>query len=510
MSEHDTGRGRHARPGDGVHVPGTRPEGPEPPANAFTGLRTAGGKVDASGPADDDGVTRDGSDQAAGRAATEERGAGLMDRLRKDLRNPLFLQGYALMINTGITAVLGLGYWFLATHLYTAAAFGEGQAQISAMRLFSSLTGLAFAGALARFIPVAGRRTAEFVLRGYAIAGAAGLVAALGFLLTLPIWGEVYADLGGIGPGLFFLASVLVWTIFTLQDVTLAGLRNAVWVPVNSLAFGLVKMGLLVALAYALPQGGVFGGIFVSWIVPTAIALIPISWLIFGVIIPKHVKNTEVSAANPPRLREVGRFLAGDFPGAFSILLILYLVPVIVAGWLDDAPTFGYFSIAHTLGSMVGLLAANMAVSLTVEGSFNAAQLAQSVRNALRRTFLIVGPVIAVVVIGAPLILSVFGPGFAEAGSPLLRLMAIAVLPQTVIEICLSMLRAQSEARKLALVQIGMAVLVLTSIALLFPHFGIAAVGYAMLGSQLLVALLIFPNMRRVMNHGKTSQVGTG
>lgn len=510
MSEHDIGRrgaGRHARPESGAPAPGV----PAPPANnAATGLRTAGGKAGASDPADDGGVTRDGSDQAAGRTVTEDRGTGLMDRLRKDLRNPLFLQGYALMINTGITAVLGLGYWFLATHLYTAAAFGEGQAQISAMRLFSSLTGLAFAGALARFIPVAGRRTAEFVLRGYAVAGATGLVAALGFLLTLPLWGSVYADLGGFGPGLFFLASVLVWTIFTLQDVTLAGLRNAVWVPVNSLAFGLVKMGLLVALAYALPQGGVFGGIFVSWILPTAIALIPISWLIFGVIIPKHVKNTEVSAANPPRLREVGRFLAGDFPGAFSILLILYLVPVIVAGWLDDAPTFGYFSIAHTLGSMVGLLAANMAVSLTVEGSFNATQLAQSVRNALRRTFLIVGPVIAVVVIGAPLILSVFGPGFAEAGSPLLRLMAIAVLPQTVIEICLSMLRAQSEARKLAFIQIGMAILVLTSIAVLFPHFGIAAVGYAMLGSQLLVALLIFPNIRRVINHGKTSQVTAG
>ncbi|MEU8201050.1 hypothetical protein [Streptosporangium sp. NPDC049046] len=508
MSEHGTGR--HARPGSGAPTPGSGPDILRPGANTASGLRTAGGKVDASGPADDGGVTRDGGERATGGTATEARGTGLMDRLRKDLRNPLFLQGYALMINTGITAVLGLGYWFLATHLYSATAFGEGQAQISAMRLFSSLTGLAFAGAMARFIPVAGRRTAEFILRGYAVAGATGLVAALGFLLTLPLWGSVYADLGGLGPGLFFLASVLVWTIFTLQDVTLAGLRNAVWVPVNSLAFGLVKMGLLIALAHALPQGGVFGGIFVSWIVPTAIALIPISWLIFGVIIPKHVKNTEVTAANPPRLREVGRFLAGDFPGAFSILLILYLVPVIVAGWLDDAPTFGYFSIAHTLGSMVGLLAANMAVSLTVEGSFNAAQLGQSVRNALRRTFLIVGPVVAVVVIGAPLILGVFGPGFAEAGTPLLRLMAIAVLPQTVIEICLSMLRAQSEARKLALVQIGMAVLVLTSIAVLFPHFGIAAVGYAMLGSQLLVALLIFPNMRRVMKHGKTSQVATG
>ncbi|MBB2915129.1 O-antigen/teichoic acid export membrane protein [Streptosporangium becharense] len=442
--------------------------------------------------------------------ATEDRATGLVARLRRDLRNPLFLQGYALMTNTAITAVLGLGYWLLATHLYSPAAFGEGQATITAMRLFSSLTGLAFTGALARFIPVAGRRTAEFVLRGYAIAGAAAVAATLGFLLTLPLWGEAYAGLRGIGPGLFFLVSVLVWTIFTLQDVTLAGLRHAVWVPVNSLAFGLVKMAMLVALAAALPDGGLFGGIFVSWIVPTAMALIPINWLIFGVIVPKHVKNTEESATNPPRLREVGRFLAGDFPGAFSILLILFLVPVMVAAWLNDPATFGYFSIAHTLGSMLGLLAANMAVSLTVEGSFNAAQLAQSVLNALRRTFLVLVPVAAVVIIGAPLILGIYGPGFAEAGVPLLRLMALAVLPQAVIEISLSMLRARSEARKLAIVQIGLAVLVLGSIVVIFPFTGIAGVGYAMLGSQSLVALLLLPEIRKVVKQGRASEKAAG
>ena len=53
------------------------------------------------------------------------------------------------MINTAITAVLGLGYWVLATHLYSASAFGEGQTMISVLRLFASLTGLAFVGALA-------------------------------------------------------------------------------------------------------------------------------------------------------------------------------------------------------------------------------------------------------------------------------------------------------------------------------------------------------------------------
>jgi O-antigen/teichoic acid export membrane protein len=476
-------------------------------ANATVDLVKGNGKAGTSTPPDADDPSRGGGGAVTNPAAAGSWKSGLVDRLRADLRNPLFLQGYALMINTAITAVLGLGYWVLATHLYSPSAFGEGQTFITVMRLFASLSGLAFVGALARFIPVAGRRTAEFVLRGYMIAGATGLVAALGFLLTLPLWGPVYADLGGLGPGLFFLVSVLVWTIFTLQDVTLAGLRKAIWVPVNSLAFGLVKMVMLVGLSFALPDGGLFGGIFISWIVPTALALIPINWFIFTIVIPRHVKATEESATNPPRLREIGRFLAGDFPGTFSVLLILYLVPVVVAAWLNDPAMFGYFSIAHTLGCMIQLLAANMAVSLTVEGSFNATRLAQSVRNALRRTFLIVGPIIAVVVVAAPLILRVFGPELSEAGTPLLRLMALAVLPGTLIEIYLSMLRAQSEARKLATVQIGMAVLVLASIAVIFPYAGITGVGYGMLGSQLLVALLILPGLRRVIKLGKASQI---
>lgn len=441
------------------------------------------GKTAASGKADDDAMPTPGATPT------------LADRLRRDLRNPLFLQAYALMINTGITAVLGLGYWFLATKLYSPAAFGEGQTMISAMRLFSSLTGLAFVGAMARFIPVAGRRTSEFVQRGYAVAGATGVVAALGFLLTLPLWGPAYASLGGLGPGLFFLASVLVWTIFTLQDVTLAGLRKAIWVPANSLAFGLVKMAMLAGLAFALPEGGLFGGIFLSWIIPTAMALIPINWFIFRYAIPRHVRE---NAGDPPRLREIGRFLAGDFPGALSLLLTLYLVPVLVAAWLNNATVFGYFSVTHTLGCMIGLLAANMAVSLTVEGAFKAEELARSVRNALRRTVVIIVPIVAIAALGAPLILSVFSAEMAEAAAPLLRLMALSVLPGMLIEIHLSTLRAMSQARRLAIVQIGLAGLMLGLIGVLFPVAGITGVGCAVLAANAVVALAVVPHLRRV------------
>ncbi|MER6506657.1 hypothetical protein ABT158_07565 [Nonomuraea sp. NPDC001636] len=426
--------------------------------------------------------------------------SSLREKIVRDLSNPLFRQGYALMANTVVTGTLGMGYWLLAAHFYTPEEFGRGQAVITAMRLFASLTALGFVGALARFLPVAGRRTPELILRGYGLAAATGGVAALGFLLTLPLWGKTYSVLAGFGPGLFFLASVLVWAVFTLQDVVLTGLRKATWVPVNNLVFGLVKMGLLVALAGALPDGG----IFVSWMIPTALALIPVNWLIFGVVVPRHVKSLG-TAHEPPGLRQIGRFLAGDFPGTLSILAIVYLVPVVVATKVGEA-TFGRFSMAHTLASMIELLAMNMAVSLTVEGSFDRSKLALNCRRALRRGFMIVTPIIAVAIIGAPLILTVFGAEFADEGSTLLRLMALAVLPRVLIEVYLSALRAQSQARTLAIVQIGLAVLVLVSTVALFPHFGVNAVGYGLLFSELLVALLIIGNLRKILNFGETGQ----
>jgi hypothetical protein len=52
--------------------------------------------------------------------------SNLWGKVLRDLRNPLFLQGYALMVNTVITGVLGMGYWLLAAHFYSPEEFGRG------------------------------------------------------------------------------------------------------------------------------------------------------------------------------------------------------------------------------------------------------------------------------------------------------------------------------------------------------------------------------------------------
>ncbi|MFD0384406.1 hypothetical protein ACFQ2B_25745 [Streptomyces stramineus] len=65
------------------------------------------------------------------------------------------------MLNTGISAVLGLGFWLVAARYYTHDAVGQGSAAIAAMKLLAGLAAVTLTGALARFIPIAGQATSR-------------------------------------------------------------------------------------------------------------------------------------------------------------------------------------------------------------------------------------------------------------------------------------------------------------------------------------------------------------
>src|ERR1044072_8877159 len=138
------------------------------------------------------------------------------------------------MLNTGISPVLGLGFWLAAARYYAEDAVGQGSAAIAAMKLLAGLTAVTLTGALARFIPVAGRATGRLIARTYAGSSVVVAVAAAVFLLTLDRGGPSSRFLHGTVNGLGFIAAVIAWNVLTLQDGVLTGLRSALWVPVGN------------------------------------------------------------------------------------------------------------------------------------------------------------------------------------------------------------------------------------------------------------------------------------
>ncbi|MFH8341366.1 lipopolysaccharide biosynthesis protein [Streptomyces sp. AM6-12] len=415
---------------------------------------------------------------------------------------PLLRNAYALMLNTGISAVLGLGFWLAAAHYYSDAAVGRGSAAIAAMKLLAGLTAVTLTGALARFIPVSGRRTGRFIFRTYAGSSLLVALAAGVFLGTLGVWGPSYRFLHGVLPGLGFVAAVVAWNLLTLQDGVLTGLRSAPWVPVGNTVFSAVKLVLLAAFAVALPATGVF----VSWVAAIATSVVPLGWLVFRRLVPRHVEAT-AGRAGPPTVREVGRFLAGDYTGSLFSLAVVYLVPVIIAARVSSAEN-AYFYIATTIGGTCNLLAVNMGASLTVEGSHDPARLAANARAALRRMARIMLPISAVLFLGAPRILGVFGAGYADAATGLLRLFAVGTLLRVVMETYFAVLRAQSRTSQLAWLQGLLCVLVLGLTLLLLPRTGLAGEGVAEVSSLTVIVTIAAPRLWRTVRAAPAT--GTG
>ncbi|MFF8014059.1 lipopolysaccharide biosynthesis protein [Streptomyces sp. NPDC007929] len=427
-------------------------------------------------------------------AAARTDGGGPKPADSDHTHDSLFKNAYFLMLSTGVSAVLGLGFWLVAARYYTEEAVGQGSAAIAAMRLLASITATTMIGAVVRFVPRAGRETGRLVWGTYVASSLVVALAAAVFLLTLDAWGASYAPLGTPMAGAVFVAACVAWALLTLQDGVLTGLRKAEWVPAGNAVFSVGKLALLAVFAGTLPVLG----IFVSWAVAIAFSTLPLGWLIFRRLIPRQAAADRDK--EPPRLKEMGRFLAGDSLGALFSLAMINLLPVMVAVRFSAAEN-GYFYVAYTVGGTMEFMAINMASSLTAHASHDPRQLADGVRGALRRMTLLLVPVVAVLVVFAPYILTPFSPDYAEHGSTVLRLLALGALPRVVVELYIGVLRVQGRTGVLAALQGTMCALVLGSAAVLFTPAGIAGAGWAVLLSMTLIAAVSTAGLRAALRH---------
>jgi hypothetical protein len=86
----------------------------------------------------------------------------------------------------------------------------------------------------------------------------------------------------------WFVVSTAAWSVFSLQDSALTGLRASVWIPLENAAYGVVKLGLLVVVA----QTSLSDGAFTSWTLPVLALLVPVNLLLFRRLVPRHTAST--------------------------------------------------------------------------------------------------------------------------------------------------------------------------------------------------------------------------
>jgi O-antigen/teichoic acid export membrane protein len=409
-------------------------------------------------------------------------------RVRALLRNPLYYSSYALVANTAATTALGVAYWAIAAHFYDRQTVGRSAALVSALILVSTFAQLNLANTLPRFIPQAGRSAGKFIAYSYAACSGAALIAGLTFVTILPRLSAQWRFLGDSLPlGIAFVAAATVWGVFNLQDVALLSLHRPVVVPVENFVYGVCKLAMLVGVIWLLPSSG----IFFSWVLPLAITIPAVNWLIFR----RYLKDRE-AAREPSRLnaREIVRFASVDYLGGVLAQGSGNLLPLLVLSTLGATANSGFY-IAWTIASGLGLIALNFGTSLLVEGAAAPHRLAELTRGVLTRCLVITSLGAGLLLIAARPILHIYGSGYVGAASSLLGLLAVGTIPSCLVVIAMSLDRMAGRVGRATLTRFVLAVFVLSGSWMLLKKVGIDGVAYAWGGSNLVVAIARFPTI---------------
>lgn len=422
-----------------------------------------------------------------------------MLRVREHLKDPLYRTGYYLILGTGITSLLGVGFWALAAHSYSAGVVGLNAAAISAMTLVAESCTLGLSAVLVRYLPVAGGSTRRLVARSYAVTFTLALLVATVVALTSHVWSPKLSFLDSGGWLVGFVLAAAGTTIFTLQDSVLTGLRAAKWIPLENSLYALAKLLLLVALASTLTASGPF----VAWTSPLLVAVLVVNFLIFRRLIPSSPSEGSLDRTN------LLSMATGNYAGKLFTLAGNLYMPILVANRTSAAEA-AYFFVPWMVSLAIELVALNVMTSLTVEAASDMAQLRQLTRRSLRQALRLVVPISILTAAVAPLALLVFGSDYADEGSTLLRLLALGMIPNVVVALGVSVARIQERGRVVVAVQGAHAVMVLGASALLLPSMGIVAVGVTWTASQTILALVLLASLLRpLLFSGPPAGTGT-
>jgi O-antigen/teichoic acid export membrane protein len=426
-------------------------------------------------------------------------GTTRLGALRRELRVPLYRNAYALMLNTAVNSAFGLIYWIVAARLLSDDEVGRGNALVSLMLLVSALTQIDSGQALIRFLPRSGTVSARLV------GGAYGVSAVLAVLASSAVMAYCHLVLGPASAlyvslpfAAWFVVSTAAWSIFNLQDSTLTGLRSSSWIPLENGLYGLVKLGLLVVVAGT----SLDHGVFTSWTLPVIALLVPVNLLIFRRILPRHTAETAAGQITPTR-GVLARYMGGDYAGQLFSQLSTTFLPVLVVHLLGPA-NGAYLLPAQTILVAMTLLSAAITSSLVVEGAKDEARAHRYALAVLRRIGATVLPAAAVLGLAAPWVLELFGPQYRANATLLLQLLMISTFPRVVVALYSTMMRLQNRTAGLALLQLAQAAGIIGGTAALAGPLGLVAVGWTVLGTEIVLAVVLAPRVIRWLRPAET------
>jgi O-antigen/teichoic acid export membrane protein len=244
------------------------------------------------------------------------------------------------------------------------------------------------------------------------------------------------------------------------------------------LKIGLLAVGAVIAFR---------GVIAVSWALATALVLLVVIVYLARVLAPSAATGPAQQEIRP---RNIAGFVSADWAGGLCTDAVEFGLPLLVLASLDPDSAATY-SMAWAIAYALFLVTHGMSQSMVAHVSASPEGLHAAVRNMVTKALTLIVPGVLVIVPGAGLILSIFGPHYAETGTTLLALCALSAIPNVVVVAAVAVARVRQRRAVIFGVPAAVAVIVISLSLTLMPRLGLTGVGVALLVGESAVAAAI-------------------
>ena len=336
-----------------------------------------------------------------------------------ELRRLFTTFGY-LVAKQGATAVLGLVYLIVATHLFSARDVGLAAAASSTAFFLGSVGALGIPLLLLAelgSLPAAARRVTFST--GMYISCLVVLILSLGTLAFSPFLGSSLRILSAdpATAALFVIGSVATMGTLTFDNAAIGLHRGSaqLWRGSLNSVLKLAVVGVLVMVGIRTAPG-----LLVAW----ALTLV-VSFVCFPMLRLEPSPAGEGNLSHRIALaRRYGVLSLKHHVLNLAINSVFYIVGLIAALLLLPRE-LAYFSTAFLVESTAMVIPYLLALSLFAEISGDQSLLHRHVRRTLPLGLALCGGIVVVAEVAAPLAMRIFGPGYVINGTTVLRLLVL-------------------------------------------------------------------------------------
>lgn len=331
----------------------------------------------------------------------------------------------SLLGTTGVTALLGFVFWWLAAQLFPVAAVGYGAAAVSAMTLFGTFGMLGLNTVLIGELARRPRGARGLLAAGLLASAGACVVLGVAFIVAAALIGGGFAPyLSGAGRALIFLLGVVLTGTTLVLDEALIGMLRGGWQLWRNIVFAVMKLVALALLVLVLHDRlGV--GILTAWVAGTAVSVLPL-------VVLAHRRGIRVL----PRpdwhvLRGLTRVTSEHTWLNNALQAPRLVLPLMVTGILSAAAG-GAFYVGWMIANLAYLLPHHLTTVLYAIGAADTGALRRKLRFTLRLSLLggLVG--VPVLILVAHPGLQLYGSVYADMATRPLQILALGYFPSVV------------------------------------------------------------------------------